>query len=96
MIDIEDYGIFKSGLTSEEIKEYLNARWNWRIAQGYKKPEFKSFNALYKKFYDIAGVNTCQVVKCPNCNESLTLMYRHDILRFANVLFGVTKDTYFD
>lgn len=83
--DVMSYGQFTGGLTSEEIKDYLRAR------SGKLKVE-----RLYKKFAEIAGCNTCAVFTCPYCICHTVLMYRHDVLRFANVLFGKTKSTYFD
>jgi hypothetical protein len=82
--ELKYYGQFMHGLTNEEIKDYLRVRAN------------KSrIETIYKKFCDIAGVNTVAIYQCPNCREMRTLMYRHDVQRFADVLFlGVP--TYFD
>jgi len=83
-IKLRSYGVFNSGLTHEEIKNYLRARAN-KI----------SIERVYKKFIEIAGINTCPVVSCPNCNKEMSLMYRHDVQRFADVLFlGIS--TYWD
>lgn len=74
-LDLENYGEYRMGLTGQEIETYIKAR--------AKKLEVKK---LVNKFYDIAGVNTMAV--SPN-GESL--MYRHDVKRFSDVLFGKTK-----
>ena len=84
-IDLVHYGRYRMGLTIEEIKDYLRAR------SGKLKVE-----GLYKKFCKIAGCNTCSMHVCEDCKRELVLLYRHDVLRFADVLFGKTKDTYFD
>ena len=83
--DIYSFGLFRVGLTGQEIKEYLQARANKLNVSG-----------LIKKFYEIAGINTVGVYTCYSCKKSTYLMYRHDVLRFAHILFGKTKYTYFD
>jgi len=85
-IGIEYYGDYRLGLTTEEIKNYLLAR---AYIFNFKE---KNIDKLYKKFDEIAGVNTVAVH--PNGKDSL--MYRHDVLRFSDVLFKKTKGTYFD
>jgi len=84
-IDIYQFGIYRMGLTDSEIKEYLSLR------QGKKK-----IKDVWKKFCFTAGVNTMAMITCEFCKKNFCLMYRHDVLRFANVVFGVTKGTYFD
>jgi hypothetical protein len=84
-IKITHYGKYTQGLTSSEIEDYLRARAN-KIA----------VKRLYKKFCNIAGVNTMAMYGCPNCEYQTSLMYRHDVKRFSDVLFVVTKGTYFD
>jgi len=79
-IDIYNFGIYTDGLTHKEIKQYLKLR------SGKKR-----LGNLYTKFTKIAGVNTCVMNDIGEI-----LMYRHDVERFADVLFGVTKTTYFD
>lgn len=83
-LDLSSYGQFKGGLTSEEINNYLIARANTL-----------NIKRLRKKFNEIAGVNTCTSYTCPKCGVCKSLMYRHDILRFVNVLFE-GKSTFFD
>ena len=79
-VNIMRFGAYRMGLTNEEIKEYLSRRANT-----------KAIAKLVEKFNRIAGCNTCTVGP-----QGQHLMYRHDILRFADVLFGVTRGTYFD
>ena len=76
-IDLENYGQFRIGLTDNEIKEYLKNRANTTC-----------LGNLYKKFCNIAGVNAMGVEHCPCCNRMYVLMYRWDVERFANQLFG--------
>lgn len=82
---IENYGKFMRGLTVDEIYNYIRARSGKMRITG-----------LYKKFVEIAGVNTMSCTSCKECGHFETLMYRHDVLRFCDVLFGVTTSTYFD
>ena len=81
---IEEYGIFKHGMTVQEVNEYLKER----------NKKYKIRN-VYNKFGKIAGVNTGALVICPECGKQISLMYRHDVLRFADKLF-LGKETYFD
>ena len=83
--DIDRYGEFTMGLNSAEIERYIQFRANKIKVKG-----------LLNKFYKIAGVNTCAVYSCGFCGEQTVLMYRNDVERFADVLFGVTKGTYWD
>ena len=84
-LDLTHFGQFRIGLTGEEIKNYLRAR-----------ADKKGIERIYKSFCNIAGCNTVGSFQCPDCNVLHSLMYRWDVKRFADVLFGVTKDTYFD
>lgn len=78
-IDIHDFGDYRMGLTNEEIERYLGIKANTL-----------STKRLVKKFNTIAGVNTCAVGP-----QGQTLMYRHDVQRFADkLLHGIT--TYWD
>jgi len=83
--DLQSYGTFRMGLTTEEIKDYLRARG-----------DTLNVKRLYAKFCDIAGCNTMGGFICEKCGDSKGLMYRYDVLRFADVLFGKTDSTYFD
>ena len=88
MIDIESFGAYRRGLTDEEIKEYLKL-----TAEGlppYTSLTKKDVSALWNKFTKIAGANTCTCAP-----DGTSLMYRHDVKRFADVLF-FHKPTYFD
>jgi hypothetical protein len=97
MIDIDKYGIFKIGLTREEIQMYLKDRYEYLVREGFSSVKsYKKIADVYKKFDKVAGVNTCAAVKCPHCFKLISVMYYHDVLRYANVVFGITKDTYFD
>jgi len=88
MIDIEDFGVYKEGMTREEIKNYLKEYYH-SVTQKI------SFKLIDKKFDKIAGVNTCASIKCPCCKKQIILMYRHDVKRFADKLF-LGRETYFD
>ena len=84
-IDIYDYGKYLVGLTEEEIRIYL------KIKAGLSKRA--SGNALLKKFWKIAGANTCGMIE--ENSEQVTLMYRHDVERFTNKLLHKVE-TYWD
>lgn len=84
-INIDSIGNFTIGLNSNEIDEYL------KIRSG--KNNIKS---LRNRFDKIAGRNTCGTYTCSKCNNMTILMYRYDVERFADILFGKTKETYFD
>jgi hypothetical protein len=81
---INNIGKYTMGMTSEEIESYLGRRANTL-----------STKTLVNKFNKICGVNTMGVHICPKCGEHIALMYRHDVERFADVLF-YRKQTYFD
>ena len=86
-IDLEHFGVYRAGLTSDEIDEYLVNR-----AKTCGKPSFryKAKKELVRKFSKIAGVNTGAIAPDGTC-----LMYRWDVQRFADVLF-LQKKTYWD
>ena len=90
MINITKFGKYKAGLTSKEIKIYLRERLN----------ELNQFNVykkcpvdVIKRFNEVAGVNT-MASKVIN-GKHTSLMYRHDVERFANYMFCKVP-TYFD
>jgi len=78
---INNYGVYRAGLTGEEVIIYLTVR-------AYQN-NIKFNDKLMKKYYDIAGANTCAVV------DSKVLHYRWDVQRFASQLFNGTA-THFD
>lgn len=82
-IDLDSYGVFNRGLTQEEIDDYLRVRANTM-----------NISTVRKKFNEIAGCNTMAFEKING--KEFVLMYRHDVERFADVLFGLTKSTYLD
>lgn len=84
-IDLYLFGKFNIGLTNEEIVDYIRVRANKYKVKG-----------LVKSFYKIAGTNTVGLYICSKCKDEKILMYRHDVKRFADVLFKVTKSTYWD
>ena len=90
ILDIKNYGIFCNGLTNKEVDKYLRTR--------AKKTKYSKYSTeqLRKRFWKIAGPgNTMAVVECPECDEQIVLMYRHDVLRFADQMFlGIP--TYWD
>ena len=92
MIDINDFGKYRLGLTKYEIKEYLNLR-EQDLLSDYGNNSNKTSKAIYHKFCEIAGVNTCAVITVNK--HRVILMYRHDVERFADKLF-LDKETYFD
>ena len=82
--DIKYFGKYRLGLTTQEIKGYLKNRAN---EKGIK------FTGIWKKFCKIAGVNTMAIEITDCCKKEFSLMYRHDVERFADVLFE-GKPTY--
>ena len=86
--DIDQYGIYRQGLDSQEIKKYLKIRARNTM---FDKLTTKQ---LYSRFGKIAGVNTMALVTLPNGTVN-SLMYRHDVLRFADCLF-LNKPTFWD
>lgn len=90
MIDIYNFGKYVEGLTNNEIRHYLFLRYkekNNKKLSGTKKMY------LFKRFCKIAGANTV-TGKFIN-GKLISLMYRHDVERFADVMFK-NKLTYFD
>jgi hypothetical protein len=77
--DIYYYGEYRLGLTSDEIKDYLRVRAN-----------NMNVSKISKTFNKIAGCNTGTMT-----STGKSLMYRHDVERFADVIFE-RKLTYFD
>jgi len=71
MIDLHEYGDYRIGLTTKEIKEYLKARG-----------DVTKIGNLYKEFCKISGINTMGISPTGE-----TLMYRWDVERFADTLF---------
>lgn len=92
MIDINDFGKYRLGLTNDEIKEWLKLRWN-ELLSWRGKPIKKINKATWNKFWEIAGINTMAGVK--EGKKVIALMYRHDCERFTNKLF-LNRKTYFD
>lgn len=70
--DLATYGVYRIGLTSSEIEDYLKVRGNTL-----------NIIKLRKKFNDVAGCNTMGIAPT---GESL--MYRWDVERFAEKLFN--------
>lgn len=89
--DINRYGIYRQGLTPKEIKNYLKILSKTTALIRFSKLTTKE---LYRKFVKIAGVNTMALVTLPDGTVN-SLMYRHDVKRFADGLF-LGKSTYFD
>ena len=86
-IDIEQFGIYLSGLTNEKIDQYIKER------SGHTNKRI--LKLLRGRFNKIAGINTMGVIETPCCKKSIVLMYRHDVKRFADQLFE-GKRTYWD
>ena len=86
--DLDTFGQYRIGLTDDEIKEYLRLR----VEGNHPKKALtqRELKNLFTKFGKAAGCNTVGVGP-----EGQSLMYRHDVQRFADqVLLG--KETYFD
>ena len=86
LIDIDQYGEYRLGLTHKEVEYYIKARCS---LLRYKN-KFKNVKKAIAKFWDIAGSNTVTV---NSLGESL--MYRSDVLRFSNYYFN-REPTFFD
>lgn len=87
IIDLTFYGKYRMGLTEEEIKEYLK-----------KRAGVKRLGNLYNKFCRVADANTMSGEFEYDRNgkrQLVSLMYRHDVQRFADLMFDRTP-TYFD
>jgi len=83
-MDIENFGIYRMGMTIREIKEYLK-----------KRAGVTKLGHLYEKFCRVAGTNTVSAGRCEFCGKQFSLMYRCDVVRFTNLLLKGTP-TYFD
>ena len=93
ILDFYTMGQFRVGLTGPEIKCALSQiQKDKRIPQQYRKLKIEK---LMEKFNTIAGINTVGVFSCPICKERISLLYRHDAVRFADKLF-FDKKTYWD
>jgi len=82
--DIYTFGTYRQGLTSAEIEIYLQVRAG-RI--GAKK--------LSKQFNKLFWCGTATGATCEICRKSISLIYRRDVERFADVMFE-GRTTYFD
>jgi len=80
--NINQFGIYRLGLTGEEVNIYLQVRAG---RCGAKK--------LSRRFWKLFGWGTRPLVICRG--ESIPLVYRHDVERFADAMFIGLK-TYFD
>ena len=89
--EIDHYGSYRQGLTDKEIKKYLKILSKTTALIRFSKLTTKQ---LYNKFCKIAGVNTMALVTLED-GTTRVLMYRHDVKRFADVLF-LGKKTYWD
>ena len=78
-IDVEDYGVYEEGMTDGEIRDYISDRCDGKNVQKW-----------VDKFLDAAGPGNTMLLK-----DGIPLMYRYDVLRFANQVFS-GKRTYFD
>ena len=86
--DIDRYGIYLQGLSTQEIKYYLKIRArNTRFSK-------QSVNKLYTAFCVVAGVNTAAIVTLEDGSE-ISLMYRWDVERYVLKLLEGTE-TYWD
>jgi hypothetical protein len=79
--ELEHYGDYRLGLTSDEINDYLRIR-SCKVGNALK--------ALRKLFNKVAGCNTCAIT-----HSGKVLMYRDDVLRFTNAVLRGTP-TFFD
>ena len=79
--EIEQFGHYRMGLAANEIDDYLRIR-SEKSGAALKK--------LRRAFNKVAGCNTCAVGP-----GDIVLMYRWDVVRFANVVL-LGASTYFD
>jgi len=79
IFNIYNFGDYRLGLTNKEINMYLQKRTG--------KNRIKRLRA---KFNKVAGINTMSIGP-----QGQALMYRHDILRFTNLILE-GRSTYFD
>lgn len=76
--DIYEYGMFKSGVTREEIKDYLMVRAN-----------STNIKSIEKKFDEAFGCHTCSMVIVRGIQ--VTLYYRSDVKNSADRVFENEK-----
>jgi len=76
--DLYSFGDFKSGVTSEEIEQYLMVRTN-----------STNVKALVKKFNEAFGCQTCACITVKNIQ--VILYYRHDVMRCADDILANRK-----
>ena len=79
VINIQNFGHYRHGLSSVEINTYLRMRTGQKIIA-----------PLRQKFNEAVGITTMAIGP-----QGQTLMYRHDVQRFADVVL-LNKPTYFD
>lgn len=84
--DLNNYGMYRLGLTAMEVKDYI-------LVRAIQK-QYVADDRLVNKFYDVAGCNTCASIEDIPGNR-ISLMYRWDVQRYADLLFKGTP-TYFD
>jgi hypothetical protein len=80
--DIYSYGVFKVGVSSTEIDEYLQVRLNTLNIKRVRQAVNGAFSG-----------STCPVASFNR--QSVCLFYRHDVQRFADLVISKTP-TYFD
>lgn len=85
---LENYGKYRLGLTSEEVRDYLHVRALQRKGDS-KLLTAKQLEKLCQIYADIAGCKTGVVV------DGYYLYYRHDVERYSEKLFNKTE-TFFD
>lgn len=78
-ITIENFGVYRMGLTADEVEEYV---LNYAQITGGKWTKMKK-RKLMDKYWEIFGVNTCAVGP-----DNQSLFYRWDIKRFAQEMFN--------
>lgn len=80
-IDIEDFGVFRMGLSSDDVRAYLRARAGR-----------KQIPDLIRKFNKEFGCQTCPVAdfKIKGKRQIVILMYRHDVEHVADFIFNGT------
>lgn len=80
--DVYSFGVFKDGLTTEEVKDYL------RVKKGTWNVE-----SLYKKYFQESRGDTSMFVQVNGA--FVNLIYRWDVERHTQAILTGTK-TYFD
>lgn len=80
--DIYSYGVFKAGITTSEMDDYIRVRLN---SMNIKK--------VRAKINDMFIGSTCPIASFDD--KSVGLMYRHDVERFADAVIDKIP-TYFD